>query len=650
MKNLIKKLSNTNISKTYMFILLGVSALMMTGYFSYAWFTVQGVQKYSVVTGNLTGTATITDSTGNKTTVDITGSGIVSYTPTNAFDGEEITIDITNTSDRTIKNSIYYNQAEPDDYLYLVGYTKDSAAKPVVEGTPVEKGKTSTYKIKIVSDSSSKINFYVSLGLVNSNLKLPDNYMAIGDENMTASNTILSKDHQEDYSDYYVVEDATDNYIWYSGKLWRAVSVNKKEHTLKMITQWNISSISYSDGNSSAFQGSYMEQWLNDTSVDGFLGNLRDYKKFIKTDSKWNATALNCDPTNCDFSREIPETTMVTDAVGLLNTYEVVQVGYKNEGNTTGNTLTWSTLTPEHDDGNSIFEVYQDNKELVGITIYNADSMSGIRPVVNLLPTVKIVAGTGTEDDPYRLEGDNDTDLTGTLLSKRYSGEYVKFGNEDNRLFRIVSHESYSTNTGEPITKITSAEPLKNIGTGSTGGGSVCGGPNCFSSSDYGERAFDKNGSNIFSGITTISDFLENGKNSYLNMDSNTDDYSNRLLDGYKMFIAPYTQGTSYRLIKYTDTTMNEESTNYVECNVGLLRLGELMAGQFNTSSNNSNYWLLNSDGDSTSVYYVEPDSRISSASANQEHGVKPALFIRPNAVITGGTGTKSDPFQLSVQ
>ena len=33
-----------------------------------------------------------------------------------------------------------------------------------------------------------------------------------------------------------------------------------------------------------------MQQWLNDTTVDGFLGNLRDYEKFIKTDSVWNAT------------------------------------------------------------------------------------------------------------------------------------------------------------------------------------------------------------------------------------------------------------------------------------------------------------------------------------------------------------------------
>lgn len=629
MKNLIKKLSNTNISKTYMFILLGVSALMMTGYFSYAWFTVQGVQKYSVVTGNLTGTATITDSTGNKTTVDITGSGIVSYTPTNAFDGEEITIDITNTSDRTIKNSIYYNQAEPDDYLYLVGYTKDSAAKPVVEGTPVEKGKTSTYKIKIVSDSSSKINFYVSLGLVNSNLKLPDNYMAIGDENMTASNTILSKNHQEDDSDYYVVEDATDNYIWYSGKLWRAVSVNKKEHTLKMITQWNISSISYSDGNSSAFQGSYMEQWLNDTSVDGFLGNLRDYKKFIKTDSKWNATSLNCDYTTCDFSSKIPETTMVTDAVGLLNTYEVAKVGYQNEDNTAKNTLSWTTLTPQVDDYSGlIFEMQQNGSSSGGIISgYNADEMSGIRPVVNLLPTVKIVAGTGTEDDPYRLEGDNDTDLTGTLLSNRYSGEYVKFGNEDNRLYRIVSHEGYSTNTDEIFTKLTSAVPIKISGS-------------------YVTTTFDRGGSSTFSGNTTISNFLEGNKSDYLNMDYTTEDYSQDLLDTYKMFIAPYTQGTSYRLIKYTDTTMNEESTNYVDSEIGLLRVGELMAGQFDIINNNTEYWLLNSTD--SSVYNVETYGRLNAAApANATYGIKPALFIWPYAVITGGTGTKTDPFTI---
>ena len=101
MKNLIKKLSNTNISKTYMFILLGVSALMMVGYFSYAWFTVQWVQKYSVVTGNLTGTLAIGSNTAN-----INGAGVIEYTP--STNNDTLTVTVTNSSDRTVKNSLYY--------------------------------------------------------------------------------------------------------------------------------------------------------------------------------------------------------------------------------------------------------------------------------------------------------------------------------------------------------------------------------------------------------------------------------------------------------------------------------------------------------------------------------------------------------------
>jgi hypothetical protein len=33
-----------------------------------------------------------------------------------------------------------------------------------------------------------------------------------------------------------------------------------------------------------------MEQWLNDTGSDGFLGTLYNYTNYIKTDSSWNAT------------------------------------------------------------------------------------------------------------------------------------------------------------------------------------------------------------------------------------------------------------------------------------------------------------------------------------------------------------------------
>ena len=59
MKQLIDKLFKTKISTSYMFILFGLSAIMLVGYSSYAWFTVQGVQQYSVVTGTLNGTVAI---------------------------------------------------------------------------------------------------------------------------------------------------------------------------------------------------------------------------------------------------------------------------------------------------------------------------------------------------------------------------------------------------------------------------------------------------------------------------------------------------------------------------------------------------------------------------------------------------------------
>ena len=165
MKRLIKKLFKTNISTSYMFILLGISSLMMLGYFSYAWFTVQGVQKYSVVTGNLTGTLAI----GDKT-ITITGSGVISYTPTTNQD--VITITVTNTSDRTTKNSIYYY--DPADTNIVVGYTAESETIPTTVGVSVEKGKSLTYKIAILNAKGKEIKIGSSMGLINNNLSLPE--------------------------------------------------------------------------------------------------------------------------------------------------------------------------------------------------------------------------------------------------------------------------------------------------------------------------------------------------------------------------------------------------------------------------------------------------------------------------------------------
>ena len=408
----------------------------------------------------------------------------------------------------------------------------------------------------------------------------------------------------DDGIDTFIIGEDPNNYIWYSGKLWRAVSVNNEAKTTKLVTQWNISAITYSSG-STDFAGSYMEEWLNDTSIDGFLGNLRDYENFIVTDAKWNVTLTTS-------SSKPAETTMVTDAVGLLNYYEYV-TSYREASSSTGylnNGLWWWTLTPY-----STSDV-RNVRSYGGAGSDSPSNAYGVRPSINLKSSVRIVSGDGTIDNPYRLNGDNDTNLSGTLLSSRYSGEYVRFGNDENNLYRIVSHEN---GTG---TKIVSAEPLKSSGT--------------FITSAFGSNT-------SFSSSNTIGAFL-NGDYLTNYVDSS---YSSMIEDSTTWYLGTVGSGTSYKLAKYTDTDMSGYTTT-TDAKVGLLRFGELMSGQFDRYSDNTAYWTL-TPYSTSSVRIVNDNGSASNGSPSYAFGVRPSINLKSSVQITTGTGTKSDPFVLTL-
>ena len=435
-----------------------------------------------------------------------------------------------------------------------------------------------------------------------------------GDKPLSAGETVIdnltSGSAYDDGVDTFITGTDPNNYIWYSGKLWRAVSVNNDAKTTKLVTQWNISAITYSSG-STDFAGSYMEDWLNDTSVDGFLGNLRDYENFIVTDAKWNATL---DATDLgSVTRPSDDGTVVTDAVGLLNMYEY-QSSYTGTTNSNGylnNGLYWWTLTPYS--SSDVWGVSD-----FGYAVYfNPSFAYGVRPSINLKSSVKIVDGDGTIDNPYRLEGDNDTNLSGTLLSSRYSGEYIRFGNEENNLYRIVSHENGSG------TKITSAEPLKSSGT--------------FITSAFGSNT-------SFSSSNTIGAFL-NGDYLTNYVDSS---YSSMIEDNTTWYLGTVAYGASYKLAKYTDTNMSGYVTS-TNAKVGLLRLGELMSGQFDRYGNNTYYWTL-TPYSTSSVRCVNDDGRANGNSPSYAYGVRPSINLKSNVQITSGTGTKEQPFELALQ
>ncbi|HIR59362.1 MAG TPA: hypothetical protein IAB38_04860 [Candidatus Onthousia excrementipullorum] len=422
---------------------------------------------------------------------------------------------------------------------------------------------------------------------------------------------IKEQNQYNDGTDTFITGEDPNNYIWYSGKLWRAVSVNNDAKTTKLVTQWNISAITYSSG-SDAFDGSYMEEWLNDTTVDGFLGNLRDYENFIVTDSAWDATEDN---TLLGSITRPNGTTTVTAPVGLLNIYEY-QESYRGTTYSNGylnNGLRWWTLTS----GGGGVRIVENNGNAVIFASPSSNS-NGVRPSINLKSSVKIVDGNGTIDNPYRLNGDNDTSLSGTLLSSRYSGEYIRFGTGENNLYRIVSHEN---GIG---TKIVSAEPLKDSG--------------AF------KRIMSFGGNTTFSSTNTVGSFL-NGD--YLTNYVGSP-YTEMIEDSTTWYLGRVGYGASYRVAKYTDTSMTGFATS-TNAKVGLLRFGELMSGQFDRNGNNITYWTL-TPYSSSDVWFVDDDGYCNKNGPALAYGVRPSINLKSNVQIVNGNGTKQNPFQIALQ
>ena len=399
------------------------------------------------------------------------------------------------------------------------------------------------------------------------------------------------------------------NYIWYSGKLWRAISIDPTDNSVKMVTQWPEVIIGRS----------FAKDWLNDTSVDGFLGNLREPENFIKMDSKWNATATG-ELTKPD------KTTMIEQAVGLISVYEYVMTcngtsyskGYLN------NSMGMITITPYP--GFSDLRVIHDGGIDPPVGNFN---VFGVRPTIILKPDVKIVSGTGTESDPYRLSGDNDSNLNGVKLNTRYSGEYISFGTGENNLYRIVSHEISN------LTKITSADPLKE-------------------NNEFKKVQFDSYNSNneLYSTSVKIGSFLNND---YLNLSNGylTSEQVNMIEDNTTWYLGRIdSDSDTYKLAKYKNDTGDTLVTQITTAKVGMLRYGELLAGQFVEHTNSINYWLITPNEKTN--HEVNLISEYGGQSMNgwdpyEFAGVKPTMNLKENVIITSGDGTKNNPFTIKL-
>ena len=179
-----------------------------------------------------------------------------------------------------------------------------------------------------------------------------------------------------------------------------------------------------------------------------------------------------------------------------------------------------------------------------------------------------------------------------------------------------------------------SSEPLKNSGT--------------FITSAFGSNK-------TFSSTNTIGTFL-NGDYLTNYVDSN---YSEMIEDSTTWYLGIIGSGSSYKLAKYTDVSGTTITSNTANSKVGLLRFGELMAGQFDrdvvkggTSSTGltTTYWTLTPYSASRVLYVNNYSCMYDFELSSNMFSVRPSLNLKSNVIITGGTGTKSDPFTLALK
>ena len=322
----------------------------------------------------------------------------------------ELTFTVQNTGDLAAGYDIYIEETSTSpEFKTVIRFISNkndtgyNSPKTLSEDYYIEQdgvlavGESATYKVKLwlseTADNTYMNKTFTARIVV-------DSYQT-NDLKANIMSQIIS--NQTDSCQIYVEEDGITyisgssdcidfNYVWYSGKLWRITAIYP-DGTMKMITDDAITTIVYGENVNFYIDDSnksWIYQWLN----EDFLSTLYNYENIIVTNAIWNATNSN----EAGVSTKLPETTMVTAPVGLLNSYEYYK-SYQNVSNSNGYLnigYYWWLLNPYS--SSAIWSVY-----ILGDGYEFTNNAHGVRPVITMQSGTMISGGSGTSNNPYAI-------------------------------------------------------------------------------------------------------------------------------------------------------------------------------------------------------------------------------------------------------
>ena len=376
-----------------------------------------------------------------------------------------------------------------------------------------------------------------------------------------------------------------DNYVWYSGHLWRVIKVNP-DNSLKLITDDSAAGFSYGSNasGSSFYDASYAQKWLNNVFYPALnnADNMVVTGEFCKQGNTSTSIRYVCD-----------DAYKVQSKVGMLtiDEYRILagQNGFLNNGDR------FFTMTPTS--GNTAWVIHEDGSAVAN---HYVNEPYAIRPVINIKNTVNVLSGTGKVDDPFILDEAKTADSN---LVNKTSGEYVMFGG---RAWRIVSSSSVGTKL--------IADDYVAV-------------DNIYSNVEYGTIG-------KFSTTSGVGNFLQ--VNIY------------NKLGAYQQYVVKTNYNNNKYSLGQDPTTTLNNGTN-MSAYVGLIRVGELMSGSTSTGRvTNMTSWMMTSTS-SGKQWFITDGGTSEYASNSNVHGLRPVITLAPTVKVKTGEGTASNPYELDM-
>ena len=428
------------------------------------------------------------------------------------------------------------------------------------------------------------------------------------------------EDSEKNYSymgGCYLKNKQTNNYLWYSGFLWRIMGINA-DGTVRLITEDPVTDIPFGNENEAkSWDESYAKDWLNNYFYNKLKGN------DIIVEEIWCS-----EPTEDKFSKRTTcENNLSSEKakVGLLTLDEYNLSGVTGTSSSDARTYLkinqyqWS-ITPK----NSIYFWVVRNYAGSDIHFERAFSLGA---VINVVPNSVITGGNGTvigswndATGPYLLNDNKNMEIKGKIKDNSISGEYVLFADKK---YRVVDKD----NNGN----------VKLILDG------------------YYEENGDiykiiPNG-NIFNLDSGIAQKLNNDVLNWIT--NNSDVEKEKLVTDYIWYQGELTNGQNYR-----KSLEENDLTKSIKAAVGLIRVGEMLSSQsssvltkgYTEASNEANanlYWTMTrKPSPSNSLWYINQIG-YSQSSNSFSLSLIPVIVIKSDVEIIGGTGTFSNPYQI---